>query len=1219
MAFRVDHDRFVGVAAVVDWLTAQRAGAQPQNGKDVLATVEKRGLTSSDTIQLRWSFDAGLGYPLEPFTVWAKQATIPKDVVTFTTISTGTATQVFLVGTWVDVWVATSAGPGGLGFASAGMPLVAGVSAVADVGANAALTRFSAPAIRTLMLPSGTVVDEIRAHPSGIADDAAWQPVEIVGLPGDGRPASNTDLTTKQGLMTNLGAPVDAALDRFNRGAPMAGWGSEIRSGVAAPFWELADPVAIVKLFHAHMLDDFIAMVDAGSSSDQVTQLFQATLPTPSGKVATADFNPLLMLLLAGGTDPLAALVLGLGTAYVGVQPRGLGDHQPTHTHVVVDNAGRFLPDFMVTSTFADPLGRKVDRAALILGPRAQLPVLPVAALTATSQGYAAPERMDDPYRPVVSIGWQAPTDLIPFQSGSYALVREMLDPALGSVALMQPRPNDTALQPIGGTRNESDPRARSGSDTAYEVDATRTPNSLRYAVASQNVFGVWGPWASTGLSVSEPPPGTVPLQGPRLDIDSAPTTGPASATATIDLSWNWSSRSPQRLELVGRRYGQTWPSDPPANLSAPSGAGFASTGEGTLVTVTFGPGGHATVTAAAGLVATIGYLSVDGQSIEASPAQQRGIRRYRVRVSGIGLDFDASGHWGLAMWARGTEARAPQRVGAFNSSPSIASASDPRPPVITAVYDAVTMASLRDADGLHHAQLQWPAMAGAQGYYVYGCAESTFRAFHHLPEPSPTHTLASRMTVLRDAFAANPDRTPFTRLAAQPVTGTSMPITLPRGTKEIHLYLAIGASAGQVESAWPTLTDPQRRQRFIGFAAPQTVAPSPPELEVTRVLDPATTPPSYAARLRIRSAPGAQVVKLDVHRVRVADATADIGMMGPPLVTLTGSTADYTVTAIPDPGDGARSSVGVAQPLGIVVARDRPSGSWQPVFYRVAAWAGDDVDRGQYGVRSAASVTRSVVVPPAGPPDLTGPTLSYPGPGGSALVQIDTTTAEPLIASPLGLHRLEAEVLVTSGATPTPLALSAGSTSLDALADTAPTGSASGWWRGATTTVAGVKVTPLHLLVRRAASSDTLRVRLRMTDPLGRLTERIVAVPAGTPASLAPDVSGVVLTTVPGQGTILTFTTTAPNSTPEGPFVLHVRFVPAGRVRATVVKLELARLPWVPRSGTIFDAAYVIPISRTKRVAGVTTIAVGLRTAGTATVSIIAPDGTSTSITRAI
>src|SRR5262249_57944068 len=112
--------------------------------------------------------------------------------------------------------------------------------------------------------------------------------------------------------------------------------------------------------------------------------------------------------------------------------------------------------------------------------------------------------------------------------------------------------------------------------------------------------------------------------------------------------------------------------------------------------------------------------------------------------------------------------------------------------------------------------------------------AEPRSGALPGMPVVPPDMTLTQRLVALRATFQANPARRPFTRTSAATVTATSTQVTLPRGTKDIHLFVVLGVSAGGVESGWPVATDTQCGKRFVAFAAPQTVAPGPPALEVS-------------------------------------------------------------------------------------------------------------------------------------------------------------------------------------------------------------------------------------------------------------------------------------------------------------------------------------------------------------------------------------------------
>jgi len=1210
MARRVDPHTFMLIGCITDWDTIGKVQAQQVAAAEL---AKQRGLQSARVLQLRWFFDPALGYPRTPFTVWARvrkaAATAPAPI-TFTQFQFGSAPALLLDGAYPEVLVGVSGGPGGLAVGINGMPLAAPIVDMKPVAAGATSVHLSAPEMRVVLLPAGTTVNGVFAVGSSVADDKGWTAIEIVGLPGDGTAATGTDLLAKQGLVTALTDPVSAALDRFNRGAPLYGWDTQLETGAAAPAWLLADPKAMIKLFQGEMLPDFVDMVDSARAADQELRSYVRTLATPTGQTAQATFNPLRVLMIGAATDPLNSLVTGFGTAY---DASVLGDRVAgALTHVSAASVGPQV-DFMVTATFVDALGKDVEWAALLLGgvSTSLFPATP-AAVTAVNQGVQSPPALDGPFQPVVTVSWDATPTMLPFHLGSQALARRGMTPASGSSALMDKRPGDVALQPIGASVSTTNPQRRALSDGTYAIVGTVAVNTVRYSVATQDIFGRWSKWGNASCDVAEPAAGKVTLLGPQLDTTLA--AGPCPATLTVDLSWDWANRSPQTIDVAGRSYGQVWPQDPPTDLSVPAIPGAFRTGQsGLLASIAFAPDGSITaVTPGSGLSATLQHLSPDSTEIVVAPVTLRAPRRYRLTVTGFDLDFDVNGRWGLALWARGIEHVAPGRVGPWSSPPTVTSASDPRPPVIQSTYEAVQLASLRDAEGLHHAKLEWAPMPGSVEYRVYTAAESTFRALTGMPVVTPDMTLTQRLAALRATFQANPARRPFTRTSSATVTGTSTQIALPRGTKDIHLFVVLGVSAGGVESDWPAATDPQCGKRFVAYAAPQTVAPGPPALEVSLDGDGEAT--TFAAKLRVKTAAGARVSKVDLHRVRVPDAAVSVDMMGPPVATIAGSGGGFTVVATP-PGDpDSRSDDGREQPIGTITGVDAVPGSWKPVFYRAVAWGTDDADRAQYGVRSQASVVRQVVVPPSAPPDLSAPTFVLPV-AGSANARIDLTTTAPVDPTALGPHLLEAEVVATDSAGVSSIfALDVAKAPLDEIATAAPGAGLSGLWRDPT--AAGV--TPLHLLVRRSDPDTTLRVRLRLTDPLGRITERTLDVPVVPPVP-PPDIADPTLTAVAG-GTILAFTTTVPDTAPDGgPYRVEVTFRPStGRLVRGGENLADIRL--AGRGENIFaDAREAIPIRRTRRTHGVTSIAVGIRRTGTVTVAVVAPDGQTASVNRRI
>jgi hypothetical protein len=1229
----VDPHKFLLLGAITDWLGVYRRHIERvRSPKEIMA---RRKLERARIVQLRWLIAPGVGYPTEPFKVWRRPAVPVKGEVTVS------FSELNLIGIHVVVFdrpqvfvrLTIQSTSGGSVMAFGGGPFSSAIVATTSLSAGIQTIQLSGPAVQSLVLPSGADLQAATGLDVVAAEDPNWELVEIVGLPVDSSWSGLFDLDAPQGLVAALGDPVDAALDRFRRGAPFYGWDEQITPTIIAPPWVLADPKAMIKVMQESMLDPLHQMIStevpqnqAGFSVDHILPLIGDT--TGVGDPVHATFQPLQTLIFGAATDPLASLISGFGTAFedVDIPAIQLADRtlfgDSTHSDW----------DFMVTAHFAaglDGASSPVEYAAIVFAPGVDAGPPAPANLAASVEGLRSPVGIDDDWRGVVHVAWDRLDDSLPFRVGSYAFARAQQIPAGGVEPLMDPRPYDKpALQPISATTSlgEASTGRLLALDERYGVASAPDPNALLYGLSHQDLFGLWSAWSGTPLSIGEPAVRDVSIISTRLDVSPVPS-GVCPATLVLEFAWDWATRSPERIEFVGRLYGQTKLGDPPANLAVPAGLQISlSGGPGFVLKVGYGgapPAVPDTGTAAVG--ATVEYVSLDGKTLEAAPVTPAGPRRYRVTLTGFSLDFTAAGRIGLALWARAMEHRSPGRVGAWSGQPAVASTADPRPPVILVEHEDVLLASMADASGVHHASLDWPAAPGAAGYFVYTTTEEKLLADRGLPSPLKSQTLSQRLTVLRDAFAADPSRRSFTRVNAQPISTASMPITLPRGSKEIHLYVVLGLSAGQVESAWPTMSDPNLRKRPIAYAAPQMVLPSPPDLEVSRVLDSSVMPPAYRAQLRVRSKPGAAVSRIDVHRVRVPDAALLLDTMGPPIARIAGSTGDYTVTPT------VSSEAGVAQAIGTIAGRDAVEGSWKRVFYRAVAWAGNDPTRGQYGGRSPASALREVIVPPATPPNLSPLSWHWPG-GPLADVQVEATTLAPIDETPLGPHRIVVSALAQhADGTTTDLfaypATPADGDRLDGVPTVPPATSVSGLWRD---TGSGA----LHLLLRRASTDDTLQVRFLLSDPLGRATERLIEVPPGIPI-VAPDILVPTVTKMPGRGFLLQFRTSAPvPPTSIGPYVLTVGWVPGlilpspfprppGPRRRNVPLSVVVALPDIAQvrlGEDLFADPATIPVRRAAGSSGQTLIGVALRgRSGAVTVGLGSPDGRSASLRRTL
>jgi hypothetical protein len=237
------------------------------------------------------------------------------------------------------------------------------------------------------------------------------------------------------------------------------------------------------------------------------------------------------------------------------------------------------------------------------------------------------------------------------------------------------------------------------------------------------------------------------------------------------------------------------------------------------------------------------------------------------------------------------------------------------------------------------------------------------------------------------------------------------------------------------------------------------------------------------------------------------------------------------------------------------------------------------------YGGRSGPSALREVVVPPAGPPELSALAAGWPGGADLLALQVDATTPAPLAETPLGPHRLRVELLAEAAdgtsqvlfrhpATP---GADGGADRLDRLADVAPPAGTAGVWQAPS----GLpKTTRLRLQARRPDATSRLRVRFLLIDPLGRASERELTIEPGLPLP-APDILAFSIQHRPPRGILAQFLTSALfEPTSAGPFVLTIRWVPSLSPLLPLLPFPQPRPGLRPpiRSGPIAQVSVALP-----------------------------------------
>ncbi|MEX4010475.1 hypothetical protein [Neoaquamicrobium sediminum] len=1138
--FILDPDRFLLAAALVDWAALAR------RDETHMAALKQSRDTLVRGVQLRWLLSPELGYPTEPFEVWRrpalnvqleKELPVEDETLIVQTLFNWRAFAAPSPMVFIRATLQVTA-PQANVIAFAGAPFGSAVVGIETVSSGFRTISFSAPQIACLVLFDGVELLRWVGIDGQDANRGEWTLIERVGLPVDqGEWNGVFGLDADQGPAGMPMPPVDAALSRFSRGAAPFGWQSAFAPGRLAPHWRKADPKAFLRVMEDDVLDGLLEMVTTRPPNLHGTLERSVDLAAEGGgEAAAATFSLLGTLMFAAATDPVASLLAGFGTAVeeIDIPPISVRDVE------YFNDPNRSDSDFRVTARFANGLDGQSDKiafAAIALSPRRVVPPPPPANLSILQEGMRSPPTTDGAWRPVMRLGWDRLPPGLPLRSAAYAHARSV-GGARTAQALILPRRGDEALQPIGVTTGSDVPAnvpQLRASDDSFAIPGSPAVVPLLYGVAHQDIFGVWSEWRTAPINVQEPPVQIVPVLSASLDTTAS--AGPCPASLTVEFAWDWAARSPADIRFAGVLYAQARRGDPPLGPAAPIGLQRSLGGAaGMPFEVRFDPAGNAAVDAGG----TLQHLSEDGRDIIAGPLNVAGPRRYRLRVDGFSLDFNAAGHIGLALSAMAIERRPPGRAGGW-SAPRIASASDPRPPVIATEHEDVLLASMEDAAGRHHALVTWPSAPGAAGYFIYAAQEGKLRADWELAEPRLEQTLSQRLVELRNAFAANPAKRFFTRLNESAVNATSYQATLPRGSKEIHLFLVVGISAGGVESEWPGAGDPMLRKRPIAYAAPQKQVPDAPTLEVRRVADPDSGTDAFRADMRLTTLPGATVDRIDIHRVRSEAAAVELDTMGPPVMTVRSGEPSWTIRALPPRGAVP------GQAIGVVNGVDRPAGSWSPFYYRAVAWSLPRPERGLLGGRSKPSAARSVIIPPPGPPDLQPLEHSWPG-GDIALIEIATATPAPIEATTLGAHRLRVEVtgLAENGpgsalfAWPELVDGVPGDGSLRALPAAPPASGQSGIWRETPD-----DITRIRLRIVRPNVDTALSVRFQLDDPLGRATERIVAVPAGSP--LPPLAFGVVaVRRIAGKGFIVRAPINLPlKAPPEAGYRLRAAFRP--------------------------------------------------------------------------
>jgi hypothetical protein len=1118
--------RFRAEAALVPWNEiAPRHLAQLDQFRG-----EARGLKYTidriPEVHLRWMCSETLGAPPGPFTVWVRRSEDRREEIDLS-VRDHPLGALLAWGGRIAVTLEIEFEPDDpdrgvalWGFLGPAVPSnVVGVEARFPSGPGRMSLLLRTTGMTSALLVNGRdptgAVDYLR----DVIDDEGWRELEFVGLPVDSEGWGSTVYDTRlQGSVDSPVEPVEAAVDRLERGGPPLGWWPVTETGRLSPPWEAPDYKLLVEEVRTELLPEVEGLYDPGVAPHHQAGLRTTrSIPPPEqdGRTASAasraELPPFGALMLAGTTDPFLALATGFGTAYP----------------VESKEWEVFGRDFMVTADYPDtPEGGPATYAAVVPWPGPHRDTAPVTGLAAEREGLVRPQARDGPWRETVRIRWDHVESSAALGRPSGAGLARF-DPAGGplSESLLTAR-DSGGWRTLVPTRAPSQPNAPPADhdravDAALEIPLGSGGHSVGYAVAVHDVFGVWSPWEVATHSGAEPDPPSPRILGVRLDTSYV---GFAQCPSTIEVQFalDWSDRTAERADLFVLLFpAASSGAGPPITTptaSTPPGCSRAD------VTINFAGDDPA---AAGG--EDVRCLDPAGeQEVTPGPAQSEEARRYLISFSGPILNFASTRYWGLAVWAE-EQAIVLPAPGPISPplGPALAYAGSPVPPVLPPPpsLPGVPVGSAPDAQGQSHVGVSWTAPGGdVARFVIWEVGETAVRTAAGLPARAAEGTVpGQRLLDLRTAFnglSATEKRAVFRRAAEASATARDRDVALERGSTDIHLFAVTAVSHTNIESGWPSDATHLR-----AFMAPRIRAPAAPSLV------PSFVPAGGGAvqlQLDVSAYSDVPVERFLLFRTRSEVAARSAETMGPPFAEVVAA----ATTDPPTPTGGHRYEATWTGPI--------PEG-WEPTRLRAVAIPVAEVPvEAMLGVPSPGSPQVPVQVPPSAPPDLDLLDADDWGPGEIGVV-VGTSTSAPTLPTPFGPHVLRVAVAPSGGGAPLfpPVAVHLDDVPLSSDLSVPPDGADAGLVVVRGDVAAGR--TPLAIWFQRPAVTDPVRVTTWLADPLGKYTERVIEVPAG-PLGAPPSLDVLEFFRIVGRGVVIRFRSDAPIvAAPDGPHMLEV------------------------------------------------------------------------------
>lgn len=1108
MARIVDPSKFAAEGAIVDWSKlweVQRAAAAAGN----LPLEVPRPDRSAD-LQLRWLVSPLAGVPPRPFTVWRRldgDAWRDLRVTQSGTLLTWESNEP-LFGLQVRCTPIDPARPSvlwGYRTVDALESAVAVSPPVTGPGARTLVARAGSMTFARLI--NGRIEGALGEPADLVANLPHWERLELVGLPYFSAEWSNTSYDgPKQGLVTALQSPFEAAVDRLQRAAPLLGWWPVTETGHEAPPWLQTDLEQLVKEVAVEQLPQIKSLFEgnvAPAKQHLKRGVYQVQPPEQDGNVvppqAPQDSKATVELfgafVLAAATDPFMAIACGFGTGY----PLNINDG-------VIARA-----DLMVTADYPRGLQGEgeVEYASLIPRQQPHFRMISPLDLTAVRIGLIKPVERDQPWIETIGLDWQAlpVSPMANRVTGAAAcrFDRSRSGPATSLLEkrrsggwrppapMRQPPPRDDRLRLVDGDQ---------------DLPRDGTVVERNYAVAQQDPFGVWSPWEDVIYQEREPDQ-PIPVIGEVVITSTYTGSTVCATTLDIVVTLDWAARSVTFLAVDVQLFpvlfhGAPFPDSLPPAGPAPAGGRQLDL----RVRFDLAPGQPTPLTPG---------LSVEWLPLkEGQPTSDRDeVRRYRLTLTGHSLDFSTTQHYGAAVWARQASLFRTD-WSAYPPLPARAYVSSPVPILVPAVpLQIVPLGSLPDADGRSHVQVRLTGLSEANRLTLWSVSETRLRHEERLGGIPRDQSLSERFATLKDLFmglSSQLKREVFTRVRDIAPGPTVEDVALPKGSREIHFFLATATTSANVESPWPTHVD-----QLQAAAAPTLVEPGVPDVSAQFMGTGATA----RIALEIGARSRVKIATFEVHRTSNVGATTTAGMMGPPIAVVTATVVPIT------PGERAHPAGQRYQ----AVFTDPGLPDWRRRHYRVVAvpeLALSDVQNGLVGRRSKASSLASMTLPPDEAPQVHLVETSLWGAARDGVRLLLRTDAPDRVVEAgaftwsctegtVTMSRAMHEITVGSVQEP-PAAVGDGAFTRA----TRPAGQAE-----------------VAVWLKRATPQTAVAVELTLRDPLGR-TRRLSVPIAAEPEEPAPEIEIGVASSVQPNRTIIEFTMNAPTeASPLGDWML--------------------------------------------------------------------------------